>query len=221
MTNVLPDFIEEILQTGKLNLPSGIVAVTGFSNRNNLIFLQNLIKKHQARKTLEIGMAYGGSASIILHTLSQTPGDFKHYAIDPYQSKWFHSYAVALLKKHNLDKNLSVFEDASQIVLAELLKNGETFDLIYIDGSHDFDDVFVDAYFSMRLLNKNGILVFDDCSDKDVLKVIRYMDTLGETFRPLEIRDYVSFNSFKNLIYPVGRLLGKIQVRAYQKVNKQ
>ena len=38
----------------------------------------------------------------------------------------------------------------------------EKYDLIYIDGSHIYDDVLNDANSAIDLLNKNGILIFDD-----------------------------------------------------------
>jgi hypothetical protein len=41
-------------------------------------------------------------------------------------------------------------------------KNTKTFDLIYIDGSHRAEDVFNDALESYDVLNKGGILFFDD-----------------------------------------------------------
>ncbi len=41
-------------------------------------------------------------------------------------------------------------------------KNKEKYDFIYIDGSHYYKDVMLDAKNSYRLLNKNGIIVFDD-----------------------------------------------------------
>ena len=38
----------------------------------------------------------------------------------------------------------------------------EKYDLIYIDGSHVYSDVLNDANSAINLLNKNGILIFDD-----------------------------------------------------------
>jgi predicted O-methyltransferase YrrM len=164
-------------------------------------------------------MAYGGSASLMLYALCEKGNDFEHVAIDPYQSKRFKNLGVELLRSQNLHKNFSLLEGPSQIVLANLVESSKSFDLIYIDGSHKFEDVFVDAYYSMRLLNKQGILVFDDCSDKEVLKVIRYMDTLPESFKSIDIREYISFSNLKNAIYPLAKFMGKVQIRAYQKLD--
>ena len=40
--------------------------------------------------------------------------------------------------------------------------NNKNFDLIYVDGSHKSDDVFFDAIESFKVLNKYGVLLFDD-----------------------------------------------------------
>lgn len=48
--------------------------------------------------------------------------------------------------------------------LSELIRDGKegTFDLIYVDGSHNPKDVIVDAVLSFRLLKKGGLIIFDD-----------------------------------------------------------
>jgi predicted O-methyltransferase YrrM len=68
------------------------------------------------------------------------------------------------------DANVAAFRDrviklkgASSAVLADLAHGTrESFDLIFVDGSHFSDDVMLDAVFSWRLLRKDGILIFDD-----------------------------------------------------------
>ena len=67
------------------------------------------------------------------------------------------------------DKNLSKYAGRYEKVispsanaLAEFASKGRKFDFIYIDGSHTRDDVFVDALLSWKLLNVNGVLIFDD-----------------------------------------------------------
>lgn len=46
--------------------------------------------------------------------------------------------------------------------LTQLSKEGEGFDVIYIDGSHRSDDTFLDAELAFRLANEGAIIVFDD-----------------------------------------------------------
>jgi predicted O-methyltransferase YrrM len=46
--------------------------------------------------------------------------------------------------------------------LSDLIRRGEKFDFIYIDGNHRFDDVIVDFYLSDQLLRLGGLIVLDD-----------------------------------------------------------
>ena len=50
--------------------------------------------------------------------------------------------------------------EPSQVVLRRLPL--ETYDIIYIDGSHATSDVLEDAVLSYRLLKPGGLLIFDD-----------------------------------------------------------
>ena len=50
----------------------------------------------------------------------------------------------------------------SVIALRELLNKNVYFDLIYIDGSHNGEDILSDAIESYKLLNIGGTIIFDD-----------------------------------------------------------
>ena len=53
------------------------------------------------------------------------------------------------------------FENAV-IEIRKLIQRETLFDFIYIDGSHNGEDVIVDAIESFKILKKHGIMVFDD-----------------------------------------------------------
>ena len=46
--------------------------------------------------------------------------------------------------------------------MRELLKKEQSFDFIYIDGSHNGEDILSDAIESYKLLNTEGLIIFDD-----------------------------------------------------------
>jgi SAM-dependent methyltransferase len=50
----------------------------------------------------------------------------------------------------------------SHSVLPKLLDAGERFDVVFIDGSHAWADVVLDSAFAWRLLNPQGVLIWDD-----------------------------------------------------------
>lgn len=50
----------------------------------------------------------------------------------------------------------------SSAELPKLLNAGETFDVIFIDGSHYYGDVMVDSQLAWQLLKPGGVLIWDD-----------------------------------------------------------
>lgn len=73
--------------------------------------------------------------------------------------------------KHNIsfypNINFKINRGYSQYILPELEKAGNKYDFIYIDASHRADDTFIDAYYAHKMLNKNGLIIFDDFGWKD------------------------------------------------------
>jgi SAM-dependent methyltransferase len=72
---------------------------------------------------------------------------------------------------HNIsfhsDINFNIHRGYSQHVLPTLVEQNKKYDFIYIDASHRSDDTYVDAYFAHKMLNPDGIIIFDDFSWKD------------------------------------------------------
>lgn len=106
-------------------------------------------------KILEIGSMEGRSAVFFLNYL---PGSTVT-CIDPLSPQ--HAGAFA--------HNLSAYEDRLRLMrgnslpkLIQLRGERASFDLIYIDGSHDRENVFLDSILSWPMLNVGGILMWDD-----------------------------------------------------------
>ena len=65
------------------------------------------------------------------------------------------------------DENLSQFnftkiKNDSVVAMREMLKNDKFFDFIYIDGSHNGEDILSDAIEAFKILKKDGLIFFDD-----------------------------------------------------------
>ena len=65
------------------------------------------------------------------------------------------------------DENVSEFnftkiKDDSVISMRKLFRNDIGFDFIYIDGSHNGEDILSDAIEAFKILNKGGFIFFDD-----------------------------------------------------------
>lgn len=80
------------------------------------------------------------------------------YAVLDYQSDIQKNFNEFNLPKPNLFKAFSTEKKAIKFI------ESKKWDLIYIDGSHDYEVVIEDTKNSIKNLSDNGILILDDSS---------------------------------------------------------
>ena len=124
----------------------------------------------QSARVLEIGSWEGRSALFFLNYLP----DAALTCIDPWTGSLEHAadpYFAALVpdSERRFDANTAEFtariekiKGQSAQVLPKLGVAGRLFDLAYIDGSHIAADVFADAALVWPLLERGGLVIFDD-----------------------------------------------------------
>jgi hypothetical protein len=146
------------------------------ANSHNFISIEKFLKKIKSQKLssviednknslvnlriLEIGSFEGYSANIfnIIFTYPEIS------CVDP----WIPYSDNPNLNFNQIEKNFDMNSKKLNVKKFKMFsydffkKNTKTFDLIYIDGSHRAEDVFNDAIESYKVLNKGGILFFDD-----------------------------------------------------------
>ena len=108
-----------------------------------------------------------------------------------------------------IDKNLDGYnvlkiKGDSVSSLRSLLRKKKKFDVIYIDGSHNGEDVLSDAIESYKLLNLNGLIFFDD------LMNINYN---------INIQSFEGFNLFLNLFKKKIKILFLSRIAVIKKVS--
>jgi predicted O-methyltransferase YrrM len=189
------------------------------STSNNLEVIRRLMLHRKPERTLEIGLSFGGSALLIsaCHKDLQRPPVAQHVAIDPYQDTVWDNAAVASLRRAGLEQYVDVRRQFSSVALAQLLDQKRAFDLIYVDGSHLFEDVFVDAYFGFRLLSDTGVMLFDDCTLDHVAKVLRFARTNWCNWvEEVDVSGYRSDGGSSR--YRLAKRLGRVQLRAFRRI---
>lgn len=107
---------------------------------------------------LEIGAFEGRSAVWMLENIL-THSTARLTAIDLFDGPYKEKYS-ANIERTGEAKKVTTIANFSQIALRGLPL--DSFDIIYIDGSHAKEDVLEDAVLSWRLLKVGGILIFDD-----------------------------------------------------------
>jgi len=115
-------------------------------------------------RVLEIGSWEGLSASFLLQYFPNA-----HITcVDTWAGSDEHGSGFNVQQaENNFDSNLSIFPERFAKIKASSRDffhqlRGESFDLIYIDGSHHFIDVLADAFSAHEVLTEKGVIVFDD-----------------------------------------------------------
>lgn len=128
--------------------------------KNRKRFLE--IGSYEGRSTtwlIENAVASGGNITCIDTWL----GGEEHTAGEMVAAEGrFKSNLKLALGKRNGEVTATIRKTNSFQGLIECYLLGETFDFIYIDGSHIAKDVMTDACLAFKLLNVDGVMVFDD-----------------------------------------------------------
>lgn len=215
--------LRELYQTREVIGRSGrrFDGLGGLSTINNLKVLRKLMLEVKPTKTLEIGLACGGSALAIAAThrdLGLVPRK-QHVAIDGFQEQYDY-VGLLQLEKAGLANYVDFRGALSCYELARLADSGETFGLVYIDGSHQFEDVFCDFYFVQRLTVVGSIILFDDSFDPDVTKVVRFIQrNLADFYEHIPVSQYRDFSVVSRLAYTLAERLNKTQLTVFRKIK--
>ena len=146
--------------------------------------LLRLAREQNGKSLLEVGLANGFSSQFLLAALNFGGG--RLISIDPYQSSVWHGIgsrlanftANELAADLGLNKALrfDCIEERSDWALPQLIRDGEMFDLIFIDGYHRFDDVLIDVSLSARICRDGGLIVLHDLFLPSVRAVVGFLE---------------------------------------------
>jgi predicted O-methyltransferase YrrM len=119
------------------------------------------------RTVIEIG-AFEGETTCNFAAFLRQCGPFSYYVIDPFTASENLKQPVLDEAKRQFLDNAAAFPEVELIEktsldgLIDLRLRGVKADLIYVDGSHFAKDVLLDAALGFELLNKDGVMLFDD-----------------------------------------------------------
>ncbi len=130
------------------------------------------IAGHVNIRALEIGSFEGLSTMWFLNTILTHPTS-RITCVDTFEGSPEHTDTVDTtnlfdrfstnLEEYKNEARVSVFRNTSyQFFLENAASMQNTYDFIYIDGSHKASDVLTDAIFSFYMVKKGGYLIFDD-----------------------------------------------------------
>jgi predicted O-methyltransferase YrrM len=138
--------------------------------------INQIVRQSGVSKSLEIGFAYGYSTVWILDGLRSQIKSL-HLAIDPFEMTKFDGIGLHQVKRLGVTSGFEWLSEYSIHALSKLIKSGDKFDFIFIDGDHHFDNVLVDFYLCDQLVSPGGLLAFDDMWMPSVRTVISFVLT--------------------------------------------
>ena len=148
-------------------------------------------KNKKDLSVVEIGLARGTSALIILNELIQYPSSYT--AIDMNQTEQWKSIGRENIQQflHVMKKDSYTYdfiEESSTVAMPKLIEQGKQLHVSFIDGSHEQADVIQDMENSDKLLVVNGIMILDDVKHKGVKDaVIDFMTKHKDRYRKVSI----------------------------------
>lgn len=136
---------------------------------------EQLIQQFQPKKALEIGAYEGACTCFMLQQDAPVPLQ-EVYCVDTWPGGMEHANTDMSEVERRFDRNIKkalatgaqakVFKlkGFSRDGLLQLLNQGHagSFDLIYIDGSHQAADVLSDSVLAFMLVRVGGVLIWDD-----------------------------------------------------------
>jgi len=153
-----------------------------------------VLRTNQPVHYLEIGSCQGLSMSLIGGLLHDRGALGSLVSIDPYFETGYiegatgpygkaeqvavtkSTKACAMRLYAQLGLNVEIIERTSADALIELIRNARTFDLVYIDGSHEQLWPAIDFGLCNAILRSNGALILDDHMWPDVQPIKHLCD---------------------------------------------
>ncbi|HEY8572094.1 class I SAM-dependent methyltransferase [Phenylobacterium sp.] len=137
---------------------------------------RKILQQYPPSVMLEIGAYEGRTGCFLIDTVA-TKRPVEMHCVDTWAGGVEHDRAAMGEVERRFDANLAKavasaahpvafhkHKGLSHEVLVRLLADGRggSFDLIYVDGSHQAPDVLTDAVLAFQLLRVDGLLIFDD-----------------------------------------------------------
>ncbi len=138
-------------------------------------FIQEQMRAIGARRSLEVGLAYGISALAICEQLNRQQ-DSHHIVMDPYQNtESWEGVGLHALECAGYREMVSFYDEPAEAVLPRLAAEGVRLDFAYIDAGKRLDDTLIYSFFIMQMLRVGGRVVFDDACFPGIREALRYL----------------------------------------------
>lgn len=120
-------------------------------NPGDIKAICHIVKTLKPNRVLEIGTYKGSSTAAIA---AQLPENASMITVD------IEAYPEA--KEKFMDFPIKFIQKKSHDYLEDIKETEDKFDFIFIDGNHEFENVYLDLLYSLLLLESNGTILMHD-----------------------------------------------------------
>jgi predicted O-methyltransferase YrrM len=149
------------------------------------MWMYEFCRERKPTKTLEIGLAYGYSTLYFLAAIRENCLGH-HTSIDPFQNEKWHGIGSCQPRSLGASDSFRFIEEKAVTALVQFAARRETFDVIFIDGSHRFDDVFVDFTLSAELCPPGGCILLDDMWMPSIRNAVAFISSNRKDFEEIK-----------------------------------
>lgn len=171
--------LETIFSTMEIENPKHeYVKLHSHTSKEQGLFLQEIFDLVKPSTSLEVGLAFGISSLFILEKHREYEHQAKaHLIIEPFPWDGVAEYNI---EKAELIKYTDIRYLKSHDILPKLYYEQHRIQYAYIDTLKKFDTVLQDFYFIDKILDVNGVIIFDDCDGGwlGIQRVARFVNTL-------------------------------------------
>jgi predicted O-methyltransferase YrrM len=145
------------------------------------VWLYEECLRSKPQNTLEVGLGYGFSTLFFLAGLTKN-GHGQHTAIDPYNRNRWHGIGITTATALAPAGRVRILEETSVQAAVTLEREGLTYDFIFIDGGHLYEQALVDFFLYAKLCTIGGLVVFDDMWMSSIKTVVSFVQTNRSDF---------------------------------------
>jgi predicted O-methyltransferase YrrM len=132
--------------------------------------LYSLVRLMRPKLVAEIGTLYAGTTEVFARALWQN-GEGVVHTVDPYGIE--RCPAVIVQWPVELQRHTQYHAKSSMDFFSRMVLEGKRFDLLLIDGNHDYEYAFFDLQMAARLVTPGGIVVMDNAEQTGPFRASR------------------------------------------------
>jgi len=148
------------------------------------MWLYQFCRETKPRTSLEIGLAYGYSTIYFLAAIRENRIG-QHTAVDPFQNWKWSGIGSCQARTLGMSDSFRFLEQKAGSALTRFADRGERFDVIFIDGSHRFDDVLVDFTLSAEVCPLQGCIILDDMWMPSIRQAVAFIGSNRRDFEEI------------------------------------